>query len=84
MTLTQRPRKYEDYGVEPEELEWDHDNFQGNFSVYNLCECPEDVIIGRDLFDADDFIYAVRLGMDLRDKGYTDLQITERKWEYDE
>ena len=83
MTLTQRPR-YDNYGVEFQKLEWNHDDFNGNFSVHDLCECPEDAIIGRDLFDADDFIYAVRFGMDLRDKGYTDLQITERKWEYDE
>lgn len=83
MTLTQR-LSYDGYDVECQKLEWDHDDFNSNFSVYNLCECPEDAIIGRDLFDADDFIYAVRFGMDLRDKGYTDLQITERKWEYDD
>lgn len=78
MTLTQRHDFYDI--VDFQELNWNHDNFQGNFSVYNLCECPEDAIIGRDLFDADDFIYAVRLGMDLRDKGYTDLQIIEEKY----
>ena len=78
MTLIQRPR-YDNYGVESQKLEWDHDDFHGNFSVHDLCECPEDAIIGRDLFDANDFIYAVRFGMDLRDKGYTDLQINERE-----
>lgn len=83
MTLIQRPG-YDGYGVDFQELEWDHDDFQGNFSVHDLCECPEDAIIGRDLFDANDFIYAVRFGMDLRDKGYTDLQVTEREWEYDD
>lgn len=81
MTLTQRPRRYEDYGVEYQKLEWNHEDFHGYFSVGDLCECPEDAIIGRDLFDADDFIYAVRFGMNLRDKGYTDLQITEQEWE---
>ena len=82
MTLTERHDFYDI--VESQELEWDHDDFRGNFSVHDLCECPEDAIIGRDLFDADDFIYAVRFGMDLRDKGYTDLQITEREWEDDD
>lgn len=79
MTLTQRPR-YDGYGVEFQKLEWNHDGFKDSFLVNDLCECPEDAIIGRDLFDADDFIYAVRLGMDLRDKGYTDLQIIEEKY----
>ena len=79
MTLTVRHDFYDI--IDSEKLEWNHDNFNGNFSVSNLCECPEDAIIGRDLFDADDFIYAVRLGINLRDKGYTDLQITEQEWE---
>ena len=81
MTLIQRSR-YDI--VDFQKLEWDHDDFQGNFSVHDLCECPEDAIIGRDLFDVNDFIYAVRFGMDLRDKGYTDLQVTEREWKYDD
>lgn len=80
MTLTQRSR-YDDWGISFQRLEWDHDDFKGKFLVSDLSECPEDAIIGRDLFDADDFIYAVRLGMNLRDKGYTDLQITEQEWE---
>ncbi len=79
MTLVQKPR-YDGFGVELQELEWNQDNFQGNFRVYDLNECPEDAIIGRDLFDADDFIYAVRFGMDLRDKGYTNLQIIEKDY----
>ena len=78
MILTER---HDSYGIiDLQELEWDHDDFHGNFSVHDLCECPEDAIIGRDLFDANDFIYAVRFGMDLRDKGYTDLQIIEEKY----
>lgn len=78
MTLTQRSR----YNiVDFQKLEWYHDNFKGNFSVHDLCECPEDAIIGRDLFDVDDFISAVRFGMSLRDKGYTDLQIIEQEFE---
>ena len=49
------------------------------FSVSNLCECPEDAIIGRDLFDADDYIRAVRIGMRLAQEGYTDLDVEYNK-----
>ena len=31
-----------------------------HFSVCNLRECPEDAIIGRDLFDVDDYVKALR------------------------
>lgn len=47
------------------------------FSVYNLNECPEDAIIGRDLFDEHDFINAVKLGMKLAQEGYTDCKIID-------
>lgn len=50
-----------------------------NFSVHNLWECPEDAIIGRDLFDADDYIRALELGMELARKGYTKIKINEIK-----
>lgn len=50
-----------------------------NFSVRNLWECPEDAIIGRDLFDADDYIRALELGMELARKGYTKIKINEIK-----
>lgn len=48
-----------------------------NFSVYNLADCPEDAIIGRDLFTADDYIDALCKGMELAKKGYTDIEINE-------
>ena len=44
------------------------------FSVSNLNECPEDAIIGRDLFDAEDYIKAVRYGIMLAQQGYTDVE----------
>lgn len=80
MTLIQKPRYNGGFDVGLQKLEWDQDNFKGNFIVYDMNDCPEDAIIGRELFDADDFIYAVRFGMDLRDKGYTDLQIIEKDY----
>ena len=42
------------------------------FTVSNLNECPEDAIIGRDLFDAADYIKSVRRGIKLAKQGYTD------------
>lgn len=45
------------------------------FSVCNLCECPEDAIIGRDLFDAHDFVRAVEYGMKLAKDGYTSIEV---------
>lgn len=48
-----------------------------DFSVYNLADCPEDAIIGRDLFTADDYIDALHKGMELAKKGYTDIEINE-------
>ena len=47
------------------------------FSVWNLNECPEDAVIGRDLFDEQDFIKAVKLGMQLAQEGYTDCKIVD-------
>lgn len=41
------------------------------FSVSNLDECPEDAIIDRDLFIADDYINALNKGIELAEKGYT-------------
>lgn len=48
-----------------------------DFSVYNLADCPEDAIIGRDLFTADNYIDALCKGMELAKKGYTDIEINE-------
>ena len=48
------------------------------FSVCNLCETPEDAIIGRDLFNAGDYLDAVRLGIKLANFGYTDVVIAKR------
>lgn len=48
-----------------------------NFSVSNLSECPEDACIGRDLFDANDFIKTLKLGMELANKGFDDIVLEE-------
>lgn len=50
-------------------------NGENVFNAYDLDECPEDAIIGRDLFDGYDFIEAVKYGMELAREGYTDIEI---------
>lgn len=52
------------------------------YSVCNLNECPEDAIIVRDLFSAEDYINTLKLGMQLQEKGYTDIEIIYTKYEY--
>ena len=43
------------------------------FRVNNLAECPEDAIIGRSLFDAHDWLSAVKYGIELAQQGYTNV-----------
>jgi hypothetical protein len=47
------------------------------FSVSNLNECPEDAIIGRDLFDAHDYLKAVRYGIELAKQGYDEVEYVD-------
>lgn len=49
------------------------------FYVTNLAECPEDAIIGRDLFSSRDWLSAVRYGIALAGQGYTDVELKEVK-----
>lgn len=49
-------------------------DFGIDFNVYNLSECPEDAIIGRDLFDAEDYIEALKKGIELAQMGYTNIE----------
>lgn len=46
------------------------DEPQVRYSVYNLIDCPEDAIIGRDLVSAEEYIKILELGMALGRKGY--------------
>ena len=47
------------------------------FNVSNLNKCPEDAIIGRDLFDADDYLKAVRYGIELAKQGYDEVEYVD-------
>lgn len=53
----------------------DFDTEETVFWACDLSECPEDAIIGRDLFDGYDYITAVKFGMKLAQQGYTDIEI---------
>ena len=53
----------------------DKNNDDVLFSCYNLNECPEDAIIGRDLFDGYNYINALKLGMKLAEEGYTEIEL---------
>lgn len=52
-------------------VEWDDGTRSGSYHVTNLLDCSEDSYI--DLFSADDFIAAVKLGMLLAHDGYTGI-----------
>ena len=51
-----------------------NDEFGCRFSVCNLSECPEDAIIGRELFDASDYLRAIRYGIELAKQGYDSVE----------
>lgn len=49
------------------------DNFGTLFTVRNLNENLEDTIIRHDLFDANDYLKAVKYGIKLAKQGYTNV-----------
>ena len=71
--------------IEENEYEENHrqeikcENEKLYFSVSNLCEYPEDAIIGRDLFDASDYIKALNRGIELANKGYSKVVAKENE-----
>lgn len=73
LTCVQNIDEYD--GVKGQELYCDTDDVKVSYSVYNLNECPEDAILGRELFTAEDFIKALALGMQLAKNGYTDIAV---------
>ena len=61
---------YEREDYQRQEL-WDIEKECPIFGVSDLWECPEDAIIGRNLFTTDDYIRALNQGIELAKKGYT-------------
>ena len=43
--------------------------------------CPEDAMIGRDLFSGKDFINAITLGFNIAKSGYDEIVVDEVPWE---
>lgn len=56
---------------------WSDDCKKVSYSVYDLSECPEDAVIGRELFSAYQYIEAIKLGMELAKQGYTGIEVNE-------
>lgn len=50
-----------------------------SFSVHNMDFCPEDAIISRDLFSADDYIKVLNKGIELAKKGYDKVVAVREK-----
>lgn len=71
------PESY-DYYYEYHEVT-DPDTGKVVFSANNLADCPEDAIIGRDIFDAYDWLDVVKFGMELARQGYVDVVMNEGK-----
>lgn len=47
------------------------------FTAYDLCECPEDATLDRDLFNGYDYLDAIQLGMELAREGYTSIEVSD-------
>lgn len=62
---------------------WSEDE-KVHYSVSNLCECPEDAIIDRDLVSADEIVDFIELGMRLAEKGYDRISVERIKVNPDE
>ena len=60
----------DEWGMRSQEV---YDGGRQLFRVYDLTDCPEDAIIGRDLFSAHQWLRAVRYGMELAKQGYTSV-----------
>ena len=58
-----------------------NDDEEINFYAYDLDGCPEDAVIGRDIFDGNDFIDVLELGFRIAKLGYDEIVINEVEWE---
>ena len=65
--------KQSDWGIREQSV-YDPETDDELFNVCDLTECPEDATINRDLFNADDYLRAVRYGIDLAKAGYDQVE----------
>ena len=70
-----------DYDCRRQKAWSDNEYEKVRFSVSDMTECPEDAIIGRDLFDANDFIRTLQLGFAIAKRGYDCITVEEEPWE---
>lgn len=70
---------YEDnYGIEVGHViqnDTKEDGIEVEFRAYDLCECPEDATLNRDLFNGYEYISALELGMKLAQLGYDSIEV---------
>ena len=52
-------------------------NVNLHFRASDLCECPEDATLFRDLFNGWDYIEAIELGMKLAILGYDGIEVED-------
>lgn len=67
------------------EVRDNHSSTRTIYSVYNLIDCPEDAIIGRNLVSAEEVIDYIKYGMRLAAQGYTedDISVSYKSCEVD-
>lgn len=66
----------DDYGDLHREVVTDDDGGKELYYVCNLCDCPEDAVIWRDLVSASEWIQAVRYGIGLAEQGFTSIEVS--------
>ena len=71
--------EFDDYDgiIESQELLDPDDGMRLVFDVRNFTFCPEDAIIERGLFNANDYIRALNKGIELAKAGYDRVEIEE-------
>lgn len=72
-----------DYGLPKYQNVRDNKTDEYLFGVSDLTECPEDATIYRELFSGEDYIEAVRFGMQLAANGYTSIDVIKERKERD-
>lgn len=67
--------EYDDYECTRTSQEIKDEDNGIDFSVSNFTWYPEDAIIDRDLFNADDYLRALNKGIELAKKGYDKVNL---------
>lgn len=68
---------YDEY--DPNRIEELYDGDKSLYYAADLTECPEDATLARSIMDAAGAVDLIKYGMALRDKGYSDVEVTYEK-----